>query len=346
MSRLRASCILMRTEQNRRPPLRTTETPAPLVQGEAKDALNHEFEIEVHRGLSKDPKELPSRFFYDHLGSDLFARITELPEYYLTRCEYEILTAHARDLAAMMPDEPFLLVELGAGDGRKTAVLIDAFVSHDRQFAYIPIDISAEALRSLEHTLRDHAVPIRGIHAEYSAGLASLGPHREPKCLLFLGSNIGNMNPEEAAEFFALLARSSKQGDLCVVGFDLQKEVSRLHAAYNDSEGVTTAFNMNLLERINRELDAGFDLRAFEHYGYYNPSIGAMQSWIVSRKDQSVTIGSRRYAFRRGEGVLVEHSYKYTIEMIESFAERAGFSIVRHFTDAEESFVDSVWRRN
>lgn len=309
------------------------------------DDAQEEFEREVHRGLSAQPKRLPSRFFYDDAGSELFARISELPEYYLTRCEQEILTLHAGDLAKLMPDQPFLLVELGAGDGRKTDVIIEAFERHDHELTYIPIDISAEALRSIEQTLRDRVVPVRGIHAEYQAGLTAVATRPEPKCLLFLGSNIGNMNPEEAGAFIGLLSRGLRRGDLCIIGFDLQKEVGRLHAAYNDAAGVTTEFNMNLLDRMNREAGADFDRNAFEHYGFYNPSIGAMESWIISRRAQTVTVGEHRYDFRPGEGILVEYSYKYTIGQIESFASIGGFSVVHHLTDDEETFVDSVWRK-
>lgn len=307
------------------------------------------FKQEVAAGLSASPKTLPSRFFYDEQGSKLFESITRLPEYYLTACELEILERCGRDITSLVTQERFNLVELGSGDGSKVIHLIEPALADNRQPTYLPIDQSASAMQTLTAALSERyaSVEVRGIVAEYFAGLEWIKSHLTgPILLLFLGSNLGNFNGKGAESFLGALRRTLSPGDLLLIGLDLRKDRETMIRAYNDSQGVTAAFNLNLLRRINRELGGNFDVRRFRHHSTFEPNTGGVESYLVSLERQNVLVGGlcRTFEFERGEPIHTEHSHKYTETEIRRLARKAGFTIDANFYDSRKYFVDSAWR--
>lgn len=309
------------------------------------------FAADVFEGLSATPKFLSSKYFYDDEGSRLFQEIMKLPEYYLTRSEFEIFSSQTQEIYEAFADENanFDLVELGAGDGTKTAVLIEYFIQQNRHFSYIPIDISAEALKSLDQNFRQKFpdLSIRAEVGDYFERLESLKNISEkPKVILFLGSNIGNFNREESVVFFKKLAAVMNESDALFIGFDLQKDPRTILRAYDDADGVTAAFNLNLLRRINRELGANFDLSKFSHYAGYRPNECAARSFLISREDQTVRIEQLNcsFHFKQWEPIFMEISQKYSFEMIEEMANESGFRVARNFLDAQKFYCDSLWK--
>jgi L-histidine N-alpha-methyltransferase len=308
------------------------------------------FAGDVLTGLSRPRKSLPSIYFYDETGSRLFQQISELEEYYLTRSERQILETYAGELATQFAGGPFRLVELGAGDGGKTKILLRGFLRAGLQFEYLPVDICEEALveltGSLHRQIPDREMRVHGIVAEYFDALSLLGRRpAERTVVLFLGSNIGNFEPRQARRFLRSVRRALSPGDRLLIGFDLKKDPEVLTRAYNDARGVTREFNFNLLARINRELGGEFDRKQFCHHGAYNVRLGRMESWLVSLQDQQVAIAElgRVFHFRRGEGIHVECSYKYDLPQIERLAAASGFEVRRQFFDRRQWFVDSLW---
>jgi dimethylhistidine N-methyltransferase len=307
------------------------------------------FARDVLLGLYRVPKAIPSRHFYDAEGSRLFQRIMALPEYYLTDCELEILETHRGRIAARVGREPFNLVELGAGDGAKTQVLLRHFVEQGLDFRYVPIDICEPAVAQLAGHCERHlpGLAVEGLVSEYFDGLAWLaGLNDRRNVVLFLGSNIGNFNASEARVFLRSLWTSLNDGDLLLVGFDLKKEIDVLLRAYNDPQGVTAAFNLNLLARINRELGGDFRPGAFEHYASFNVLTGAMESYLVSRRCQAVGIESLRktFAFEAWEPIHTEVSQKYLPADVAALAAATGFEAVDELRDARGWFLDALWR--
>ncbi|HLM03127.1 MAG TPA: L-histidine N(alpha)-methyltransferase, partial [Pyrinomonadaceae bacterium] len=253
------------------------------------------FAEDVRRGLSAAPKFLSSKYFYDDEGSRLFQEIMKLPEYYLTRAEFEIFSTRAPEIfeafASASGGDSFDLIELGAGDGTKTAVLVDYFLRQNVNFTYSPIDISAEALDSLAAKFKAEfpGLSTDAKTGDYFSILETLKTaSARPKVILFLGSNIGNFSKTEAEDFFCRLRRVMNENDSLFIGFDLQKDPRVILRAYDDAQGVTAAFNLNLLRRINRELGANFDLEKFSHYALYRPNECAARSFLISREQQSV----------------------------------------------------------
>lgn len=309
-----------------------------------------DFAYEVLVGLSERPKRLPSRFFYDDQGSHYFQQIMSLPEYYLTGCEAEILTRRAGELLGpLIETGPFNLVDLGAGDGAKTLILVDHLRKVGADFTFVPIDISEGAMRGLREVVRERApeVAFSGLVCEYTDGVHYLGRHaNRPNLVLFLGSNIGNFSRIQSRGFLRRLWNALREDDLVLVGFDLKKDIEKLLAAYNDSAGVTAAFNLNLLARMNRELGANFDVRKFRHFGTYNVDSGAMESYLVSLAAQVVEIRAieQSFAFDAWEPIHTEYSYKYLRSDIEQLARDTGFEVVVQFEDDKSYFVDSLWR--
>jgi L-histidine N-alpha-methyltransferase len=308
------------------------------------------FARDVQVGLSRSPKRIPSCYFYDERGSRLFQQITQLDEYYLTACEREILLRHAADIADAVGSEHFRLVEAGAGDGHKTEILLREFVKRNLSLDYSPIDICRPALVQLLDKLRRRFPPgsfrAHALAGDYFAALRAL--HRQSRTrnlVLFLGSSIGNFDHSQAARFLGRLRRTLRPGDLALIGFDLKKDVALLQSAYDDSLGVTREFNLNLLDRMNRELGANFRRSAWEHEARYDATEGCMQSHLVSRKSQTIEVRSLGQSFRfaAGERVHVEDSYKYDLSRIEQFSEECGFRVRRHFFDRSGFFVDSLW---
>lgn len=283
----------------------------------------------VRRGLGSAPKWLPPCLFYDSTGSELFHTITRLPEYYLTRTEAAILRRHADEF---IPPGADTLVEFGPGSAEKTRTLLDAAT---RQGAwplhYIAVDVSEAALSVAAHHLLDSypSLRITAVAAEFSRALPAL-TLPPTSLILFLGSSIGNFDHRQAVEFLRSL-RSARIPLL--IGFDMQKDPALLHAAYNDSAGVTAAFNKNVLVRLNRELGADFDIHAFDHKAFYNEPEGRIEMHLASRRPQRVRVGPMRFRFEAGETIHTENSYKYTPALIETLARQGGFAVDRAWRD-------------
>lgn len=310
-----------------------------------------QFAEDVFAGLSAAPKSLSSKYFYDDEGSRLFMEIMKLPEYYLTRCELEIFSEQAHEIykAFSSGTDGFDLIELGAGDGTKTAVLIEHFLRRNAGFSYSPIDISREACDALsaKFNARFPDLRINPLHGDYFQILKSLkNGHGRRKILLFLGSNIGNFKHDQAVDFFSQLRAVMNDNDLLFIGFDLQKDPHVIVRAYDDDKGITAAFNLNLLKRINRELGANFDLDRFSHYAVYRPVECAARSFLISRERQSVYIDAlnRTFEFEQWEAIFMEISQKYSLPMINGLANEGGFEISQNFFDRKNYYCDSLWQ--
>ncbi len=301
------------------------------------------FRDAVLAGLNCDPKRIPCKFFYDVRGSALFEEICRLPEYYLTRCETAILEENSTDIAAQMgPD--CRLIEFGSGASQKVRILLQAL---DRPAAYVPVDISREQLRDAANGLAEDfsAVPIIAVCADYTR------PFRLPplpgagkRVGFFPGSTIGNFEPAAAVGFLANYARILGPGGEMLIGVDLKKETDILDAAYNDRAGVTAAFNLNLLERVNRELDGDLDIDRFDHLAFYSSAEGRVELYIRSLADQIARIAGRSFRFARDELIHTEYSYKYSVEEFRVLAARAGFRPVDTWTDSAELFSVHYFR--
>ena len=307
-----------------------------------------EFARDVKNGLSKSSKELSSKYFYDEDGSKIFSKITELPEYYLTRAGYEILDKNKDKIAQLVKDTSFSLIELGSGDGRKTKVLLSHFLNTGVDFQYIPIDISESAVDDLVKSVKNEfpSLQTTGIVTEYFKGIQWLEEKEKKKnFVLFLGSNIGNFDKEQQIVFLQSLWNSLNHDDLVLIGFDLKKDINLITKAYNDSQGVTEEFNLNLLRRINRELGANFDLSKFSFFANYNPIIGAVESFLISMEEQSVFISElgKTFNFNAWEPIHTEYSFKYSDSDIAILAHEAGYKIKTQFYDSERYFVQSIW---
>lgn len=316
-----------------------------------KQTKQNTFAEDVDEGLSSDPKHLSSKYFYDDEGSRLFQEIMTLPEYYLTRSEREIFRKQTEDLFKEFQAEKseFDLIELGAGDGTKTSLLVDYFLKNDAKFRYVPIDISSEALSFLTNKFHTE-FPDLDIQPEQGDYFKTLESFKEKsdkrKIILFLGSNIGNFREEQAVEFFRHLREVMNEDDLIFIGFDLHKNPKTILNAYDDSQGVTAKFNINLLKRMNRELGANFNIEEFSHYASYHPTECAARSYLISQKEQTVTIKSlkKEFHFKKWEPIYMEVSQKYNLEMIKKLAENSGFEIVKNFFDKNRLYTNSLWK--
>lgn len=298
-----------------------------------------DFRGEILRGLACAPKTLPCKFFYDAEGARIFERICALPEYYPTRTELGMLRAYGREMAAALGPEAGL-VEFGCGSTAKVRILLDAL---ERPAAYVGIDISrAQLLEATRRLAADYeALAVYALCADFvrPLDLGVLGPVPGARRVgFFPGSTIGNFGPEDARGFLAGVARTVGPGGLMLVGVDLKKDRAVLNAAYNDSQGVTAAFNLNLLARINRELHGDFDLAAFEHRAFFNETAGRIEMHLVSRIDQVVTVSGRRFRLARGETLHTENSHKYDVPEFQSLARRAGWSPARVWVDERRLF--------
>jgi len=310
---------------------------------------DHEFALDILIGLSKKRKSIPCRYIYDKEGNELFRQITEIPEYYLTTCEYDIFQACKDDIVESIDKDRFNVVELGAGDGKKTRVLLEHFLERGVDITYIPIDISEAAMKNLinQFTKDPIDVTIEGIVAEYSEGLKWLSQaDGERNLVLFLGSNIGNAHENEAQAFLHKLRGVLNPGDYLLIGFDLKKDIEILNKAYNDSENITAQFHLNLLRRINHELGGNFNPDQFKYYGSYNVLSGAIESYLVSLNDQTVHVDvlNQSFSFKEWEPVHTEYSFKYSESDVTKLAEKTGFEIIQNYTDSKKYFLDSPWR--
>ncbi len=300
----------------------------------------------VRAGFAATPKTLPCRFFYDAEGSAIFEEICALPEYYLTRAEDEILARHADEILSLVP-QGSQIVELGSGSGTKTRHLIAAAIRRNGRAHYLPIDISRSALEGAAVSLLSEFETLRidAVEAEYREGLERLStPGRAPRLYLWLGSNVGNFDRDEAAHFLGELSEHMESDDRLVLGVDRKKPEGILVPAYDDAQGVTARFNLNLLERVARELDARFDPSCFRHVALWNDAEGRIEMHLESRVDQTVRIEKLDLdvSFAEGERIHTENSYKYDDAQIEELARAAGLSMRRTFTDEQSLFSTCV----
>src|SRR5262245_6484452 len=326
--------------------------PGPLVSRYTliENAAEEEsFAAAVAAGLARRPRSIPCRFLYDEEGSKLFEEICELPEYYLTRAEREILVARADRVAARF-DAPITMVELGSGSSAKTRVLIEACLRRHGSLRYLPVDISRGMLEASSLALLERypMLEVRAIASELGAALPHLGRESSrPKLVLWLGSSVGNLRRDEAAAFLARVQEAMHPGDALLIGIDLRKSRSVLERAYDDAAGVTARFTLNLLQRMNRELDARFDLRRFAHRARYHEDEGRVEIEIVSRRAQRVAIEALdlEIDFARGEAIHTEDSFKYSPAEILALASAAGLRVEESWLDRAARFSLSLLAR-
>jgi dimethylhistidine N-methyltransferase len=313
-------------------------TPAIAISPIAEDVL---------KGLSATPKQLPPKLFYDAAGSRLFEQITELLEYYPTRTERSIFQDFAPEIVAQA-GKNLTVVELGAGSASKTAILLDALVRKQLRVMFYPIDVSHAALEDAASSLRQGfpTVQVRPVVADYSHGLPQLKNLSGRKLVLFIGSTIGNFEPQEAVQFLTGVRASLRPGDSLLLGCDLIKDPGVLHAAYNDAQGVTADFNKNILARINRELGGSFDLDAFQHVAFWNARKSRIEMHLESKCNQSVLIRdlAKEFKFKAGERIHTENSYKFTPAAIAELLHRSGLCLEKCWTDVNQWFSVAMGR--
>lgn len=308
------------------------------------------FYQEVVKGLTAPQKYLDSKYFYDAEGDRLFQQIMQCHEYYLTGCEMEILADQSGAIAAALEKYAGIydVVELGAGDATKSIHLLKKLLDNGAAYTYFPIDISGNVIRQLERELpvKLPALQLQGLNGEYFEMLQEVNAYsNRKKVVLFMGANIGNFNTGAARSFCQELRQYLQPGDLLLTGFDLKKHPQVILSAYNDGGGITRAFNFNLLSRINRELDADFDLSRFEHFPTYDPGTGACKSYLISLEKQRVRIGDEvAVDFAENEALYMEVSQKYSLEETEQLAAQTGFKPVARFFDSKKWFVDCLWK--
>jgi L-histidine N-alpha-methyltransferase len=310
----------------------------------------NQFLPDVLKGLQATPKYLQSKYFYDKNGDDLFRKIMHCEEYYLTNCEMEIFSTQTSRIADIIIDQHrnFDVVELGPGDAIKSVYLLKELLNKNAISTYFPVDISNNIIDLLHKKLPEQLpqLHIHGLNGEYLTMLTSAKKISDKiKLVLFLGSNIGNISMKDVYQFCKELRSQLSEGDMVLIGIDLTKNPKQILAAYNDSKGYTREFNLNLLRRINKELNADFDVEAFEHYATYDPYSGACKSFLFSLEKQQVYIGKNAVInFAKDETIFMEISQKYTVEQTDEIAGKSGFTPVAHFFDKNKWFTDVIWR--
>lgn len=316
------------------------------------NSQDHEFAQAVLEGLSKERKRLPSWLIFDDRGSAIFQEIVGLKNYHPAVCEFEIFHTHHQTITDIISHEALQIIDLGSGDARKTMILLEHLMKNNLQIHYIPIDISAGAVKnlvtSLESKFRNTSLTVTGIAAKYFQGLEAVQREQfKRNFVFFLGSTIGNQDYPGAGKFLRRLWGSLNEGDYVMIGFDLMKNPKLLYSAYNDPGGVFQKFNLHLLDRINQKLGANFVKLNYVQEGHYNGGSRAVESHIYSTVDQTVRISAlnKEFHFKLWEGMQTEHSYKYTVPEIEALAQNNGFEIVEHLFDSKKFFVDSIWKK-
>lgn len=311
-----------------------------------------QFEEEVYNGLTDFPKHLSSKYFYDKQGDKLFQDIMAMPEYYLTRAEFSIFEEHKAKITDLFKEKGghFNLIELGAGDGKKTKVLLRHLAENKADFTYEPIDISQNVLQGLKDSLRKELpeITVQTKQGTYFQALGELNAtNASRKVILFLGSNIGNLLHDQAIVFLTKVQELMQVDDLFFVGFDQKKNPQMILNAYNDATGITAAFNKNILARINSELGGDFKLDQFLHWEVYDPESGTAKSYLVSKKQQTVTIEKLglQTKFEPWETIHTEISQKYDNREIRSLAEESGLQIETEFTDSKKLYKNYVFRK-
>ncbi|MDD4974653.1 MAG: L-histidine N(alpha)-methyltransferase [Bacteriovorax sp.] len=307
-----------------------------------------QFAKDINIGLSSTPKKLSSKYFYDTRGSQIFQEITKLDEYYLTRAELEILERIKNILPDLVGKNEVDIVELGVGDGHKTKIIINSFLDKKIKVNFFPIDISAEAMHLLEdHISESKNLNIHAVVGEYIEGMNFAREHsKNRQIVLFLGSNIGNFNKTDGENILKKIKSILKKDDFLLIGFDLKKDIEFMTRAYSDHEGITAKFNLNILERINTELRGNFEVENFEHLALYNPELGAMESYLISLKDQIVTISElkKKFKFDAYEPIHLEYSFKFLEKDIQDLSIQGGFKCIGNFKDGNKYFIDSLWQ--
>jgi len=316
-----------------------------------KVSIQTEIAKDTLEGLSSQPKFMSSKYFYDDKGSKIFQDIMRMPEYYLTDCELEIFNSQKEEILIEFKgvENKFELLELGAGDGLKTKLLVSYFLNSGADFNYLPIDISEEAVNNLVSDFEKEMpnLNINGQVGDYFDLIEDFKFRSQvKKIILFLGSNIGNFNERMSLDFLSQLKGVLNPKDQVFIGFDLKKDPDVIMKAYNDPHGHTAAFNLNLLERINNEMGANFKLQNFKHHEVYNPLTGVAKSYLISLEDQHVHIDelNQSFYFKKWESIFMERSQKYDLDMINNLATNSGFEIVRNFYDERQFFVNSLWK--
>src|SRR5437867_246907 len=311
----------------------TAETRTAILPVSEVAPTGSDFLADAITGLSSNPRSLPCKYFYDERGAALFQKICELPEYYITRTEIDILVRNRTEIASHLGPN-IGLIGLGTGAGTKTRILIEAL---ENPAVYIPVDISEKQLRESTVLFRKifPNLKILPVCADYLQPVVLPSSSRKAtrNIVYFPGSTIGNFEPTEALEFLRRIANFSCRGGGLLIGVDLKKDQRVLEGAYNDSADVTAQFNLNLLERVNRELAADFDLDQWRHLAIYNSSAGRIEMHLISESDQTISIAGYKFCFRSGERIVTEFSHKYTPEGFTALARAAGFEFVRMWTD-------------
>lgn len=308
-----------------------------------------QFLRDVVQGLSAKDKYLQSKYFYDQRGDKLFQQIMACPEYYPAKCEMEIFTQQTSQLASVLINKvsAFDIIELGAGDATKSIHLLKELIQNNVTFTYFPVDISGNVISMLHEQLPKKlpSLQLQGLNGEYLQMLEKAKTLSDKtKVVLFLGGNIGNVPLEKAGEFCKRLRKHLLPGDIVLTGFDLKKDPRLVLAAYNDKSGYTRNFNLNLLQRINDELNGNFIRENFAHYPTYDPATGACKSYLVSTTNQQVQIGEHNFSFVEGEPIFMEIAQKYTVEQTDELANESGFTPVKHFFDSKKWFLDALWQ--
>lgn len=317
-----------------------------LIETDQSSLLRETFITDVIAGLSTEQKSISAKYFYDDMGSELFQKITQHPDYYPTKTEFSILQKISSLLPNIINESEIDIIELGAGDGHKSELIINGFLNKQCKVNFYPIDISEKAMQLLGNNLSiNESLHIHGVVADYFHGLHHLKTiSNNRKLVLFLGSNIGNFDRRQTDDFLSQLEANLNIGDYVLMGFDLKKDTQVLNQAYNDSDGLTRQFNLNLLTRINRELGGNFNVSAFQHYGFYNPVLCAMESYLISLTDQEVFINAtdKSFHFKKHEAMHLEYSYKFSTTGITKLATSNGFEIAQLFLDDRDYFVDAL----
>jgi L-histidine Nalpha-methyltransferase len=309
----------------------------------------NQFLKDVLKGLQASPKYLNSKYFYDKKGDELFQKIMASDEYYLTNSEMDIFLRQSKEIAdsILLEEDTLDVIEFGPGDAVKSMHLVKELLKRKAIAVYFPIDISENIIGLLNQKLSKQLpdLKVHGLHGEYLHMLAQTHKlSKNKKLVLFLGANIGNFKFQEMPGFCKELNGMLSKGDSILIGFDLKKNPKKILAAYNDKEGLTSEFNLNLLTRINKELSADFNVNSFEHYATYDPDSGACKSFLVSLMTQNIYIDGTPIHFEKNETIFMEISQKYSVGQIDEIALQCGFTPMAYFFDKEKYFVDVLWR--
>ena len=320
-----------------------------LIHNVEQLKANNEFAMDVESGLNAKQKHISPKFFYDKNGSKLFEEICDQPEYYLNRTELLILKKSVNEIMRLIGENQISIIELGNGNSTKTRILLEPSISTLKRVCYFPIDVSLKMLESsIRDLIREYAnLQVFGLCSDYLSGLIKIDEYMKKhdnipkrKLILFLGSSIGNFDPEELKNFLYGLRRNLRKEDALLIGFDLEKNKIDLESAYNDKKGVTAKFNLNILSRINRELAGNFKLSTFEHKSFFNIRKHRIEMHLQSKIDQQVIIGSigRTFYFKKGETIHTENSYKFTENRLKGLVKNAGLEVIKNFTDPEKQY--------